>query len=139
MDGLDAAHRRYPGWGRDPVKRFAVDIPDKAALRTDEVMMAFGIRIKPGPVPYGPHTADDALPLKHPQCSVDRIQRYGRNAPAHTRIERLRIRMFLRAGQFAEYFRSLMGGPDTVPAAGVRKFGYPLLHLCCRDHGIAYP
>lgn len=99
VDGIYRAHGLHVTWSPKVIPFLDVNIPYESTLGAHEVVMAVRVRIKPRSLPQGSHPRDEPLPFEQSQRSVHGIERKGRDPLAHPGINRLRIRMLIRASE----------------------------------------
>ncbi len=119
MNTFDAAHLRHLPRYRKPIHCVAVEIANHSALRADEMVMPIRVGIKPRSVSHEAHTRYYAAIFEQPQCSIDSVDRDGRNPLPHPHENRIGIWMFLTTGQLPKNLGSLMSSLDALTTANL--------------------
>jgi hypothetical protein len=121
INPFDAAHLGHLPRHRKPIHCVAVEIANHSALRADEVVVPIRVGIKPGSVSHGAHAGYDAAIFEQSQCSIDSVDRDGRNPLSHTREDCLGVGVFLATGQLPKNLGSLMSCLDALPTADLQN------------------
>jgi len=134
IDPFDAAHLGDLPRHREPIHCVAVKIANHSALRADEVVVPLRVGFKPCPVSHRADTGYYAAILEESQCSIDSVDRNGRNLLSHTHEDCLGVGVFLATGQLPKNLGSLMSCLDALTAADLQELRNAFLDLFSGCH-----
>ena len=122
MNGIHFAHGHYVTWSPKVIPFLAIKISHESTLGADKMVMAVDVYIKPRFLTERSHARDEPLLFEQSKCSVNGVELYNGDPFAHSSIDRLRIRMLIRARKLTVDLSPLVCCLDTITSANSREY-----------------
>jgi hypothetical protein len=127
MNGIYPSHCHNITGNLKVIPFILIKISYKSALSANKMVMVLSVGIKARYVTERAHSRNEALLFEQPECPVNGIERNGRNPPTYSDIDRLSIRMLIRARKLTVDLGPLVCCLEATAAADLREnFGSPV-------------